>query len=426
MSAAVCPCLRLARSRRGGIYFAVLGCSMLVALIGFGALAAVRAQRLGVLVETDMKAARELSRSAIEIAMAQMAADPNWRHTRVSGDWFVDRPLGDGTISARGIDPDDGDLRNNEIDPVVLTGIGRQGRAMQMLQVRLVCEPSPLSCLEAALASAGDQNHSSTSIHDSGQIISSNGTVASITAQIYTDVEALVILGGSYHNAQRLLSAPRQFPDAGTVFNYYKSAGSWISRSSLPRTAGVYTLDRVLLSPAHNPWGAINARGIYVIDLAGADIVIQNSRIYGTLVLLNPGANARLAGSMVMGPAEPGLPALMVGGDFAIRMIEDQLSESSGTNMNFNPPGAPYNGESDGDTSDSYPSQLAGLVYISGSLTTGNAPNIHGTVVVGGTVATSGSLRVAHDPAILEGPPPGFAQGPMKIERGSWAHVVLP
>jgi hypothetical protein len=99
-------------------------------------------------------------------------------------------------------------------------------------------------------------------------------------------------------------------------------------------TTGRFIYRRVL-GPSLNPFGVqTNSQGIYWINCNGNKLVIERSRILGTLLVVNPGADSCIAnGPICMSPAVAGYPALMVdadttvAADFAINATNRVLSD---------------------------------------------------------------------------------------------------
>lgn len=210
--------------------------------------------------------------------------------------------------------------------------------------------------------------------------------------------------------------------------DYYLDNGTAIDLSTLPLSNGAYTIEKRVLSPQLNPFGSRNLEGIYLLDCGGQRVRIKDSRILGTIVLLNPAANSTLEGALRWNAAVDNYPALLVRGDIEVRTTAFDLSESN-LATNFNPAGAAYLGTEDNDLSDSYPSEINGLVYISGRL---NAPydllesQFRGVTVCGTITATS-SCRFNYRELLEDYPPPGFASGnPMKLSPGSRRRESLP
>ena len=100
--------------------------------------------------------------------------------------------------------------------------------------------------------------------------------------------------------------------------------------------------------------------------------------------------------------------------------------------VNFNPAGSPYQGSTNNDLADSYPSLIKGIVivYVSGdAFVTANHPQIDGVLITGDELKVNSgqSLTVTYDPLYLSHPPPGFSQGnSVSVTPGSWQWDVAP
>ncbi len=414
--------------RRGSIYMAVLSAALIVTVIGLSSIAVVRVQRRAAEGTSDFSQARLYAQSGVEMGLLWIDTDPDWRNTYPNGEWVSNVPIGNGRFSLEGIDPGDGDLTNSDMDPLLLTGIGFKGDARYKLQVTLMPQLRGLDCLEVALDAGGDLTFSSTLTCD--QTVSANDDILGSDASGTSDLEAVdQIDPGAIVGTQTTLSMPRTLPDS-TVFDYYIANGTAIDINAMPTAGGKPVIDDVVISPASNPYPPYNTngQGIYIIDCAGQDIYMHGCRIVGTLVLLNPGSGSALGRSNAVNwePAVPNYPALLVSGNhIKISIVSSVLYETSGTGS-FNPPGTPYDGVADTDTTDSYPSVIKGLVYVSGDLTIStNSAVFDGVVVVGGSLDASGDMSLTYQPTFLNDPPPGFAEPPMMvISPGSWRQVV--
>jgi hypothetical protein len=186
---------------------------------------------------------------------------------------------------------------------------------------------------------------------------------------------------------------------------------------------------RLLYGQALGPTVA-NPNGIYWIDCGGGKLLIERSRILGTLVVLNPGAGSAISnGPIRMAPAKPGYPALMVNGNFAIRSTARQLNEAEYI-TNFNPSNMPFEfnnslaSPTDTGLNDSYPSEIQGLVAVSGDLAFENTPRLRGQVIVGGAV--TGTYSLDYQPYSMINPPPSFYSYRYDTRPTSVRKVVLP
>ena len=69
----------------------------------------------------------------------------------------------------------------------------------------------------------------------------------------------------------------------------------------------------------------------------------------------------------------------------------------------------PYNGSEDADTSDSYPSIVKGLVYMTEKLINNtNGIYVDGMIIVGQTTNVAGTVNVKYRRDIYKDAPPGF------------------
>lgn len=193
--------------------------------------------------------------------------------------------------------------------------------------------------------------------------------------------------------------------------------------------SSTYYLDRVVLSPASNPFGATDNEGIYVIDCGSQPVIIQNCRIAGTLVLINTGSGSKVQGSVVWEPAVYNYPALMCDNTLQIASNSTTASESV-LGFNMNPSGTPYpyiGGASNDTLTDAYSSLIRGLVYSAYDLQFSSSPSITGVVIANRNITVNAtSLNLSYNSLYLNSPPPGFTAGtpPMKIVPGTWQRTV--
>jgi hypothetical protein len=414
---------RARASRRGSAYLIVLGAALLVALLGLSSLMALRIQRQMVEDAVDAAEARAYAQSAIEVGLSRIAADGDWRTTFSDGVWIADQPLGEGTFTLEGHDPADGDLADDDTDDLLLVGIGLKGRARQKMLVRLVPELRGVAALEAALFSGGQLTISNATINSDG-LLASNAQVSSGSSAINADVESAGAINGSGYNGSTTTAVDARTTSDDTSFSPYAAAGTSIPISSIPVVSSVRTIENVVLSAGTNPYGTANGQGLYVIDCQAQSLTIRNARIAGTLVLLNAGTSSKIEQSVNWETAVANYPALMVQGPFLIDMSATALSEAA-LGVNYNPAGAEYQGASDSDTVDSYPSQIRGLVFISGNASFSTDNTIDGAVLALGSTDVTGQLTLMYDDIYLTNPPPGFLDRTrLTISPGSWSKDV--
>ncbi len=413
-------------ARRGGIYVVVLGVAMIVGIVSMSAMQMSRLQMKNIVASENIGIAQMLAQSAVEYAMAVIDADPLWRTTYTHG---VENPTswvsmpGQGEFKFMLLDSD-GDLADNADDAVTVKGIGKSNDAIHVANVLLQPLGDPLDCLGVSLCAGGDLTAGWTVNVISDQIIASNGNVSATNtnSSVEGEIQAAGTITGNIIGTQIPGAVVRELPQED-VFQYYLFNGTWIDVNTLPVDGFSRPLiSATLLSPQVNPFGAKNPAGIYVIDCQGQNLCIKNSRIVGTLVLLNPGPSAGLNSSMSMEPAVANFPSLLVEGTVCIKTSKVDLNEST-LLVNFNPVGTPYEAVEDADQSDVYPSIITGLVYVSGTMAFPGdlLDSCFRGVVVCEQIAADSDFFLEYDSTTFNQPPPGFMKGPtMRIVPASW------
>ena len=409
------------------MYVAVLGSSVLITVIATSALMATRIERRGAEDVADLAKARYHARTGIEMGLFRIGTDANWRTNRTSGPWETNKPVGTGSYTLSGVDPSDGDLSDDVREPVRLLGTGSEGHAKFTLGVMLDPTVIPLDCLEVSVQVGNNILLPDSTTITGDQIISANNDFNSgVGVTVTPDMEAGGVFVGAVGPGTTTSGVtPRSLPDPATVFDYYLAHGTSISIASLDNVGGVQTIYRALLSPSNNDYGGgTNGEGIYVIDCQGLRMDIEESRIVGTLVLLNLDPLSEVRGSVHWEPAVANFPALMVSGNYNVNMSAVPLSEAD-VGANFNPAGTQYLGADDASLDDTYPSTIGGIVYVLGNLTTFDDVTLDGVLVVEYNLSVTGNLSVTYRSGFFSDPPPGFIDRvQMGVVPGSWQQVV--
>lgn len=413
----------------------VLGVSMMVAVIGLSAITVNRIQRRSFGGTHDASIASDYAQSTIELALLKIKQDANWRQTYTHDTWVADQTIGRGTFKWKLVDTVDTDLNNDNTHAARLVAWGMVGNTTQKASVLLEPAGPALTCLEAAAHAGGaffDIEESGDIVTATGGPLSTNGALR-VWGTVNADVEANSTSGPGTINGTLTVPAPSKgVPNSQTVFDYYVANGTPIDINDLPLTSGTRQFDSKLLSPETNPYGIgqANSQGIYVIDCLGQKISFRNSRVVGTLVLLNVGADSEMIDAMNWEPAVPNYPALLVMGDMSMALDNSDLDES--LLINFNPTGTPYpypTGAEDTLLDDLYPSQITGLVYVSGDLKIMNNLQVIGVLVADGDMRTqtfdTASVSLTYSNTFLNNPPPGFMDGTdVRVMAGSWKKEV--
>lgn len=394
--------------RRGSAYVFVLGAATLIATAGVLATVLqrqrlVRQQEAMTTLKVDQSHA-----SAMEFGYSLLAPDPSGKVWRSFRKVVINAPplLGDAdaihtiTIS----DPADGDLRTANLqDTVRMTVETQVGSALRTSRADFAFSVKPLDALSHALIRETKLGGGPVTV------MGTTGT-SSLRPTRPTDFDSSAQVGVT---PASFLSAVETMNGAATLtvcepsenlFTYYRNTGTQINLS------GNTSYDRVLFSPVSNPAGTgVDTRGVYVINANGHTVTITNSRIVGTLIIINASAQSRIGERVSMAPASSNQPTLLVNGSIEFAMTSNDLTETV-AGRNLNPAGAPYLGVTDTDTADAYPTRLRGLVYVSGNANVTENSAFEGTLWIRGklNVAATKTATVRWTP--LTDPIPGFSQ----------------
>lgn len=411
--------------RHGFSYIAVLGTSLIVGTMALGSLSVLRIQARASLDAIHSIEARENGRTAVELGRYNFNNDPNWRTTFSNGQLFTNRSTGNGTMNATIQDPVDNNLGNNPHDLVRLQITANQGRAVQKFAVDIAANPVPLDVLRNAMHTwASLKVFGSGTLSVYGAPVGINNSLTNDNV-IDGDVLATAIskqgtVTGSVTNAAPILDLP-----ANNVVTKYADIGTEF-------TNRVNSIDKGVITPGLNSFAPLNSSGVYIVRPT-SDLTIRNTRIHGTLVVImaNTSHKLKIEDNVFFEPAVPGYPALIVQGnlDLSYRSGGETLSESA-LATNFNPAGAPYVGSADGDTSDKYPSEIRGLIYVTRKLRWYDDGLLRGSVLSegqggGNGIEIHGTPRVLYNPYLFHTPAPWLTKQVNMIPvTGTWKQVV--
>ena len=220
--------------RRGSIYIITLGMTLIVATLATAGLLAVRVQRNRSELLRDMVQARLNAQSGLEMALLQMAETDTWR-----GELTNAEPIAGEISGFTGIDPVDGNVADDPLDPVVITATGVSGPATQKIEVRLKARQPGLRCLEPVIHANDNTVFRSTTVVGDRLVSANHDLKAEVASQIYVDAEAKHLIeakDGSVFHANTTTEGewPREMPDPATVLDYYLLNGTPINIADLP------------------------------------------------------------------------------------------------------------------------------------------------------------------------------------------------
>jgi hypothetical protein len=416
---------RTDRRRRGTIYLLVVAVAANVVVIGVAAILLARVRVRGVHLEAGRREAQRLAYCGVEQAIAMMnnytSGTGNWRADFTNDLETTPLDLGDGQVSFKLVD-EDGDLADDVTDPVWIYGIGRTGDAVWVERAKArVDQGLPLEFLRTTIHSSGNLEvlFDLTLV---GAPLSTDGNLH-VNPTLDGDAEAVSLSGGGSVTGATTVPADQKGVPPRSVFDDYMSRATALTFNG--------DLNTVVLTPGTNEYdgSGTNPDGVYYIDTGGADMQIFSTRVHGTLIV-DVGAGELYVNTCLMEPYRDDFPVLIVRGNVVVNLFGPSFVEAPPVSHNFNPVGAPYHGDEDGDTSDSYTSGMYGLVHVIGDLTLTKEQDSQGVFVVDGSVTTNGATTLVHNPDLMYNPPLGYADDPnstaMVIRSGSWSRQPAP
>ncbi len=403
------------RRRLGSAYVMILGVSAVLMVIGLAAVSVARIDTRNVSADNDWSEAQTLALSAAENALARIAVTEDWR-SRLGG--VVTVPMGHGTMQWQIIDADDGQLADDEEDPVLIVAIGQVGASRYKLGLRCFVEGLPLEALSRCIHSGGDITM------DKDSQLTVTGGAASTNNDFHADKKTAELVGDLEADGvwwkQNVTgdvskhAAPLTMPDPQVVETY---------RALATDISGRTLINRQAIGPGRNPWGIANADGVYYLNAPGSDVTLRDSRILGTLVVRC--RRLTIEKEVLLESYRKDMPALIVDGDLVLnyKSSGSELRESH-EDTNFNPSGVPYSGSSDSDESDSYPSEIRGLVHVRGDLTLKSTALVRGAILCEGKAQCDGTNQIVHDDDLSTLPILGYTSGDGRLYRESYKRMT--
>jgi hypothetical protein len=405
--------------RRGTIYLPLLATTMLVGVVALASIGLTQVQSRRAQQESDWAAAQLQAQNAIEGGLYFIDSRDTWRSMLNMGSPTLGFYIGPNIATVDFSDPVDGDIGDSDEDDIVLTATGIKGDARHQTQVTVQALREPLAALGSCLHAAGDMEiKGGAMVTVQSAPISTNGN-AQIDGTVFGDVSALTASGGGFVSGSLAIGAsPADMPDASVIDIYASQATTILNPGG--------TIEEFALGPGVNPWGVVNADGVYVIDTEGHDITIKDARIWGTLIIRTNGHQVKLQNAVFMQPFRSDYPVLIVDGDLKIETENaTKVLDEAGANFNFNPVELPFEGVSDADLTDTYPNEIHGLIHVTGEFELDKSPYINGAIICEGPATIQSSLTtLVHDESLYNSPPEGYTTIEMRIAPGTWRQVV--
>lgn len=384
----------------------VLGMGSLLTVIGFAVAVSSRISIRNAAADNNCLQASVLASSAVDLALATVNSDTNWRVTGGCDAWNTPVALGGGSLSWKQTDQLDNDMTNNPDQPVRFTGeatVGLAGRRFSLLG-----KPGGTKALPVLSSTL----HSETSITVSAPLSSSGGAIScdgplTNSQSITGDVEA-----ASINNTDSIVGfvtqpSPNKTVPGISIATEYAPRATEISYWSI----GSGRISSTILSKSANPYGPQNASGIYLIRVPyGRTLEISEAIIQATLLVeLNGTARLDVRNKVAWEPPSTGMPSLIAaGGSSASVRIRPETGTVEVPLLGANLLGIVVVV----GTRATAPSELHGLFHVMGAATTSfeQSPRINGTWLCDGAVTVSSATQFVANPTIAANPPPGYTE----------------
>jgi len=356
--------------------------------------------------------AKYVALAGIEAALGVMDTSPNWRRSLDNGQWSQAEPFGPGTYTLSVTDAD-GDLGDDEADSVVITSTGDVAGAVSRMQV--TAAPRPYKALEYACFVQSYLEIRSGAVvagpMRAHQEIYSDGNYDSEENALFETMPGYYI--NSSLQPSRYATSALPYPQPS--LSYYLALATPISGIA----GGTARLSKYVLTPTTNSEspGQVNPNGIYSLNAAGKEVVIEKSHIKGTLIVHGTTKKVTFQRACWIESAGLSYPTLLIftgGEEVDFNLDNSTLSESS-ENTDFN---------EDGDRYDSFPTDMRGIVWTQGSYIQIHRPYAAFTgCMIGGRIRIHDRATVNDDPSLAQQMIPGFIDPDMKIVPGTWREV---
>lgn len=391
-----------ARRECGTVYVLVLASAAVATAAGLGGLYIQRTNLRSARAAADIDRARLLATSGLELATAKIAADSNWRVTLGAGNWASSMALGPGTITVAVSDPIDAAINDSALEPIQVVSTGACGSAIQVLSATINMTAEPFSALACGGYGRTGVSFGAVTVNCDDPI-ASGADMSALLSSVDADVEAVGTIGGLAYDGSRTPGAsPRGYPPA-SIADTWAAMGAIIPYGSI----GGRKIEKVLIAPGLTLFGSpANAQGIYVIDCGGDKLDVEDIRVYGTLVVLNC-TTCTIGRAVRFDPAAAGYPSLIVEGNIEFKAANATLSESS-ANVNFNPPGAPWQGATNATKSNTYATGFSGIVLATNDVDITRSITVVGCLLALGDLSFAAGANLTADPQLVATPPPGF------------------
>lgn len=364
----------------------------------------------------DQRHAAMLARTGSEWILAHAATTPAWRANFQTAPTRLLRPNGPGRVDVTVTDGD-GNLTDNDTQTVSITLTSRVNGLER--RMKFDAQSNPHAALAYNMVGTNlikiDGNCTINGpIYATSSITRNSGTVTTGAGASFN-----VPTGGSISGSLQ----PRNL-NAKTIgaltpdLTFYTAKATSLPLSS---SGSGYALERGKFTSTFNTYGAANAHGIYLVDMAGKKLSLRDIYVEGTLVIVNSGSmkDITIDGAVIFKTGTFGYPSLIINAGNA---VVDMLIPAS--TLNESTVGADLNG--DADQADSLTPYISGLVYApNADITLGGSSWAFSGSFIAGVLTLKDGVVIGDGTTLSARRAPGFTDGCLYPIAGT-ASEVLP
>ncbi|MBN2377543.1 MAG: hypothetical protein JXD22_14175 [Sedimentisphaerales bacterium] len=399
------------KKNTGSIYILALTSAVVLAAVVLGLSYLILQFRSTSRTYTDISRAQVYADLGIRHAINFTFANPNWRQLLSSGIWLQDVQNGNAIYTVSGVDTIDGDFTNSTKDPVLLTSTATIGDVIRTLQVETHTEKMEFLNYRAVAGTfLKIENHAVIhgDIASNDDIIKTGGDT-----WVFGDARAVDDIGDTIQIFGDIIEGanPLELPIGQSVYDFYAPKATII-----PYQNEIFAK---LLSPTNNPWGATNPDGVYLMNCSDNKVVIKQSRIVGTLILVHPKNDSAVEISVNWQPARTDYPAFIIlGGDFEFK-IDRSINEWE-INADLSLPGEPGYGSK----FSTYDGEVHGMIFSTNKLILNQDTRLYGMVISLTELNLKDYSRIDPDPLAENPDIQPFVNPALLPLQGTWRTVA--
>ncbi len=386
--------------RRGSAYLLVLGATMIVTTMAVGGALVLSSEVQSQNKRRELVQASVSAQSVLELSVLAFNNTAAERKALSDGAAIVSARIGGVKCVARASATDGSNISADPDDEFAITAYAEGLHASQGLRADITPISQTPDSFDAAIHAGGTITINKADV-SGGPMIGAGGDISgAANSTISLPVYSSGLIAGGTFTAGTSANVTAKVMPSTEGLEYYASRATPIAYASIPNGK----IDRCVIGPGLNPFGAADANGLYSIDCGGGNLTICDSRIAASLIVWNVGT-LTVAKSVHWTTPNKRYPALgMRGTTFSLNLTDISLSEQT-SHVNFTPLALPFEGVGDTTMTSVLPNTMRGAFYIEGDVNVKTILPLEGVMVCTGNLAIENARVTLNRPIDFEVPP---------------------